>query len=400
MELSSIIHRFPTIELSYETFVHKKVDELDTGNEILLAIPYGPKYYIWITFGTAGEPHICYALELNRNKKIVQSRILPDAEWYKKYSHGTILYVTYIQDENVYIVEDIYYVKGVYLRNVNCLTRLQYLYDLFSDAGNQTQLYLPHMYTSFAELTNKPNYQIHHIQKRNLTMILPYINIAVDRYGKISTTNTPVVAPAPVPAHTPTPAPAPIIPDPRKPQFRVSTPFWVRAEILPDIYSLYAMDHVFYGTAHIPSYKISKSMNRIFRIIRENKCIESAEDSEDDEEFENTAIDKYVDLTKCVLMECVYMTKFGKWVPIKQSNNTEAVQLQNLIKETNINKPTCSSYYNVQKPSFTKGFRYTKETAGRVGGRFSGQYGRNTHGKTQFSSSGRYSAYEKIAGKV
>ena len=108
MELSSIIHRFPTVELSYETFIHKKVDELDIGNEILLAIPYGPKYYLWITFGNSGEPHVCYALEMNRNKKIVNVHSLPEADWYKKYSHGTELNTTYIQEEKIYIIEDIY----------------------------------------------------------------------------------------------------------------------------------------------------------------------------------------------------------------------------------------------------------------------------------------------------
>jgi hypothetical protein len=402
MELSSIIHRFPTIELSYETFVHKKVDELDTGNEILLAIPYGPKYYIWITFGNAGESHVCYALEINRNKKIVNVRILPDAKWYKKYSHGTVLYATYIQEENVYIVEDIYYIKGVYLRNVNCLTRLQYLYDIFKDAG-QSIFYLPHIYTDFSEL-NKPNYQIHHIQKRSLTLISPYINIAVDRYGKIISNDT--TKPQLMHDNAPKTEPTIIEPDPRKPQFRLCTPFWVRAEILPDIYSLYAIDRsdnkVLYGTAHIPSYKLSKSMNSQFRTIRENKCIESAEDSEDEAEFENIALDKYVDVNKCILMNCIYMTKFGKWVPMMNQvdNLEEAVQISKLIKETNINKPNCSSYYNVQKSSFTKGFRYPKETTGRIGGRLSGQHGRNSYSKTQFSHSNRYSSYERTTSKI
>ena len=56
-------------------------------------------------------------------------------------------------------------------------------------------------------------------------------------------------------------------------------------------------------------------MNSIFRKINENKNLDFIEESEDEEEFEDMREDKYVDLQKTVQMECIYSTKFKKWIP-------------------------------------------------------------------------------------
>ena len=58
-------------------------------------------------------------------------------------------------------------------------------------------------------------------------------------------------------------------------------------------------------------------MNSIFRIIKENNNLDALEESDDEEEFENTTEDKYVDLKKRVTMECRLHPTFKKWVPIK-----------------------------------------------------------------------------------
>ena len=57
-------------------------------------------------------------------------------------------------------------------------------------------------------------------------------------------------------------------------------------------------------------------MNGLFRTSRENENIDYGEESEDEEMFQNTSLDKYVDLKKECKMHCVYQTKFRKWVPI------------------------------------------------------------------------------------
>jgi len=72
-----------------------------------------------------------------------------------------------------------------------------------------------------------------------------------------------------------------------------------------------------YDIAYIPNIKTSVFMNNIFRNIRENKNIDYIEESDDEDNFENTAEDKYVDLKKVVIMECSFHNKFKKWVPFK-----------------------------------------------------------------------------------
>ena len=73
----------------------------------------------------------------------------------------------------------------------------------------------------------------------------------------------------------------------------------------------------FVQIAYIPNFETSKLMNSIFRIIKENDNLDALEESEDEDEFENTKEDKFVDLNKQVSMECKMHPTFKKWVPIK-----------------------------------------------------------------------------------
>ena len=94
--------------------------------------------------------------------------------------------------------------------------------------------------------------------------------------------------------------------------------FKVKATIEADIYELYCNlngREIFYNYAMIPSYKASVALNNEFRIIKENNNLDTLEESDDEEEFENIAIDKFVDLNKSLIMKCIYMPKFRKWYP-------------------------------------------------------------------------------------
>ena len=95
----------------------------------------------------------------------------------------------------------------------------------------------------------------------------------------------------------------------------------VMATIQDDIYNLYSVvdnnkeKEKFIGIAMISTYKTSVMMNKIFRNIKENNNLDLLEESEDEEDFENIKEDKYVDLNKSVLMNCVYSKRFKKWEP-------------------------------------------------------------------------------------
>ena len=59
-------------------------------------------------------------------------------------------------------------------------------------------------------------------------------------------------------------------------------------------------------------------MNKLFRNIKENNNLDALEESDDEEEFENINIDKFVYLNKSILIECQYNFKFKMWIPIKE----------------------------------------------------------------------------------
>jgi hypothetical protein len=63
-------------------------------------------------------------------------------------------------------------------------------------------------------------------------------------------------------------------------------------------------------------------MNNIFRDIKENENLDTLEESDDEEEFENIADDKYVDLNKELSFKCVYLKYYKSWKPLNQLKGT------------------------------------------------------------------------------
>jgi hypothetical protein len=95
--------------------------------------------------------------------------------------------------------------------------------------------------------------------------------------------------------------------------------FKITADIEPDIYNLFALTdgkEVCHDVAFIPDYKTSVLMNKLFRNIKENDNLDALEESDDEEEFEDSRLDKFVYLDRSFKMNCEYNHKFKKWVPI------------------------------------------------------------------------------------
>ena len=96
--------------------------------------------------------------------------------------------------------------------------------------------------------------------------------------------------------------------------------FVVKPDIQNDIYNLYTLDdnntEKYYNVAYIPNYNVSVMMNKLFRNIKENENLDRLEESDDEDEFENNNIDKFVYLEKSYPMNCKYNYKFKKWMPI------------------------------------------------------------------------------------
>jgi len=332
-QIQNILKRFPQFEASYETILHKNLPTNDKYN-IGLAIPFGKKYYIWFSYYQ--DKNVCFLMELNRDKKIIRISI-KDCNVCITLALGTLLYVSCLEHEHTvkgeerekYFIEDIYYYRGLSMDKIFYSDRLGYIEDFFKNYRNPKgmEIYLPEMWW-ITDPVPKPLYAVHHIQYRCLNINSPFLNQTKKTVCKVSeerTKGSEPSLPCVIESKKPNINMVSFKANYKKPQYKLSAVFVISADIKFDIYHLYAcgknMKNEYYGIAGIPTYKTSIFMNSLFRKIRENEILDYIEESEDEEEFENIKEDKYVDLKKKLLMECIFHPKFKKWIPIKVVND-------------------------------------------------------------------------------
>jgi hypothetical protein len=337
------LKRFPEVELCYETVPHSKVSN---DYQYGVAIPVGKKYYAWFTFHQNKD--VCYIFEMNREKKIARGKCFPlPSSTTPTLSLGTLVYGTLpenLSSNPVFLVEDIVYYQGIPLKKEVFGKKMEFL-QLFME--EITRVFTPSdpitfLLPVFWELRHPVSedlpvfpenvgYPIHHIQYRPHNIIMPYLNIYTSNTKK--TTQKQDAQPLPfscidLPKYKP---------DFSKPQYKFRTVFQVRADLQFDIYHLFAYgrnnEPVYYNMAYIPNYKSSVFMNGLFRKIRENTNLDYIEESDDEDDFQNTNIDKYVNLEKKLHMECLFHPKFKRWIPVKVVGNHERViHIQKLVR--------------------------------------------------------------------
>jgi len=376
VQFNDVMKRFPTFELSYETISHKKVSP---SYNVCLAIPQGKKCYAWFTF--YGENNICFLLDINREKKISKASQI-NTTFDEKLSLGTLVYGTLLENENgefnFFVIEDIICFKGISLKTSNLKEKLSFLSNFMNcitplfQTKQSIVFTLPVMWNNqynddFDCLTTLPDkmnqeipYNTHHIQYRCFTEIKPYLNSVITR--KLNFTNT---VPEQKKVSTHLFETMPIHMDFSKPQYKYPTVFQVTADIQFDIYHMFAYGKnnkpVYYNVTYIPNYKTSVFMNNLFRIIKENANLDNIEESDDEDEFQNMDEDKYVDINKVLLIECVFSSKFKKWIPLRVvDNNSKIVHISKLIRDkdsfnNNTNQRYNQNGYNPQyrKPSYS-----------------------------------------------
>ena len=295
-----------------------------------MAIPHGKKGYLWFTFDKYHD--VCYLFEINREKKIVKGSRM-NIGFDRSLAIGTVLYGTLISDytgaTTAFIIEDVTFYRVVPLdteRQIDKLCILQNLFTNFTEPNtNNIRIMLPVMWqTKFKDtdiaypdyLPDTPPYNVHHIQYRSSTEKMPFVNVFVARKGAVvSLPVQPVVMVRAQHEYVP------IRPVFTKPQYKYPAIFNVTADLQFDIYHLFAFgknnQRVYYNVAYIPNYKTSVFMNGLFRNIRENKNLDFIEESDDEDDFQNLNEDKYVDMKKTILIECIFDRKFKKWTPVQ-----------------------------------------------------------------------------------
>jgi len=336
--MTDVLKHFPSFELSYEMISHKKVDpEYST----CFAIPYGKKAFLWMTF--IQDTDVCLLLELGRERKVSRIQCLAKSIP-TSLAYGTLFYGTICsnQDQNHFVIEDFLYYSGIPLYKLpfsekGGFLRLffeQWTTPLSLDKNTPIHISLP-LFWNIEESAPKEHeipYTIHHFQYRCLTKIMPFINVKPQK--ETTTITTPSLSIPPLPMNTEV---AYVKPNFSKPQYKEAAIFEVKANMQSDVYHLYAYKNAeypreFYGVAYVPNYKTSVWLNSLFRNIKENWNLDAIEESDDEADFEDIRVDKYVDLNKRILIECIFNNKFKRWIPNKVVKGTpRIVQLHRLV---------------------------------------------------------------------
>ena len=299
-----LMKQFPVFDLCYEKKIHNKVRPAD----LYLIIPKGNKYFAW--FFQYKNCYVCIILQLQNRREIENIKI------YQCCFHsslcvgkGTILYGTILKRNNqlFFLFEDIYYFKDMNIHSFSQRKKLYLMHTILTShlkpittSSKSIIFQLPIMDTNYETLRKKCEniiYGAFCIQHRSSNNTRCYLNQPIQqKYYAI---------------------------------------FCIKTTLMPDIYSLYCYDGkkalVQHNYAHIGSYQDSVMMNELFREIKENTNLDTLEESDDEEEFQNIAPDKYIYLDRKYNMKCVYNYKFKRWIPRNIDTTSPISSLRDIL---------------------------------------------------------------------
>ena len=294
-ERKYLISQFPKIKPFYEKTLHNKVDN---KNRFYMVIPTGKKYFIWFTY--LNNKPVCVSLSYVFKTKMIQHVKIINCCFDPTLcsGNGTILYGTHIllKKHNIFSIENIFYYKSKKVLFETQYIKFSIIQKILNNSisnkiyTNYEYLFkipiINNSYSSVMSKLKKLPYNVYCIQHRSWTEH-EYLNERVH----IEKTHYAV--------------------------------FSVKSEIETDVYSLSCIDEkdslVNIGYAYIGNIKTSIFMNKLFRCIRENDNIDLIEESEDEDTFENTSIDKFI-LGKNHNLKCVFNKKYKKWEPLNITN--------------------------------------------------------------------------------
>ena len=369
-EIDSILSDFPKFELSYETMTHKKV----FNHNVILAIPEGNKCFAWFT--TYKDDNVCFILDISENNKIKNISIgltsFNDKLTFGGY--GSIFYGTTFKYNGVtcFCIEDMYYYKGNNYSNKSFVSRLNTLKIILQNDLSQKALtnnYIifglplmnPELLTLLKEIDLLP-YKISQLKYRWFETkkimcsdyykpgprygiksdIRPDITESNNKYKNANQLNANQLNANQIDVKEI---------DGKQPDAKFKDKindkinerhakqlsnaiFKITPDIQSDIYNLFVYKdgkEEFYDYAFIQDYETSVLMNKLFRNIKENDNLDALEESDDEDDFENNKIDKYVYLDRSAIMNCKYNYKFKKWMPISLAVQKDRIVSYNLL---------------------------------------------------------------------
>jgi hypothetical protein len=322
---------FPKNKPFYEKIVHKKVPV-----DYYQAIPFGKKVYIWFTF----YENAPVAIILERNRKTpkavveIEKAYIRPISFAKPLAFNTLVYGTLVSNtkESVFCLERLHQYKGKIMHSVPNYSKLECLEYMFKNEINQTGVGDPKELLVVLPLMNRSL----KLLKDEITL-LPYNIFAVNMFffkdtpaysmrwnvngnsdvnGNANGNNDANGNGNSVVCGEDGSGPV----GRSKKRHSNSQIFEVRADLQNDIYYLNSGGNEEELIAYIPNIAVSVFMNSIFRKIKENDNLDLLEESEDEEEFEDTNDERFVDLEKRVKIRCEYHKHFKRWVPLELIN--------------------------------------------------------------------------------
>ena len=359
LDKQMILSDFPNIKLSYENITHKKV----YNSDMILVIPDGKKCFAWFTY--INDKPTCLVMELASDKNINDIKHV-NACFSNELSYGTILYGTLFTHlgNRFFTIEDVFSYRDELIERKDWIYKMEKIkkmlkYDLKQVSYNNSFVIfgLPIICRTNDELENKlqnVKYKINSIQYRLCNKTNSYLFITYDNYinyKEIEVVNKYVKPEVPTQRQLQEkPFEKIVIKQPvrSKPLGKPfgEVVFLIKPDIQNDIYNLYCLDQNSkeeqHSIANIPDYNTSVMMNKLFRIVKENTNLDALEESDDEDEFENEEITKFVHLDKSYKMICQFNHKFKKWTPVKLANeNSEIIkdfEIKNIYKIYDENK--------------------------------------------------------------
>lgn len=353
-ETDSLLACFPNTRLSYEASIHK--NELLVPGYKCFILPKGKRCVAWITewkrrkivavIDIAGSASASGSGGLSptirkfhqENGWIPGSVRLYDACMNHMLAYGTVFagVIFRLTEKTHFSIHTIHWYKGNPIPSLTLSGHVRLCEKIFAERDIEQVAYTKQNSIMFglpvlcdsdegaASLSQRLPYQVYAIQYRynTHTKVTQRILQSGDCIGRIIAK----VAPAPMPAPMPAPIATsiPYIQPMDEMLTNIQATFIIRPNVQNDIYELFVMpssrgrEPVFHNFAHIPSYKTSVMMNRLFRNIAENQRLDALEESEDETEFENTDPDKYLSpQNKEEVMICRFHKRFCRWVPIQ-----------------------------------------------------------------------------------
>jgi len=369
-EQKAILQELPDIKLSYENITHKKVYNFD----FLVAIPDGKKCLAWFTEWNGNG--ICIVLEISyenankqefsynagmRRRQIKNMKIM-NCCFSKTLCYGTIFYGTLFHHmhNSFFSIEDVLWYKGTEIIKENWKTKLERMINILKTEIHQVSYNnnfvvfgLPVIAKTNEELDailqTDIKYKIHSVQYRNFNSVNSASKISYEEYLQPQVEVQEVVESQ---ARMPKQAAIPVFNEKMATDVFGEAIFQVKPDVQNDVYYLYCSKNLYYDIANIPDYKTSVMMNKLFRNIKENADLDRLEESDDEEEFENCNIDKFVYLERSFKMRCVFNKRFKKWTPIETVDDNHDVVLSNIEYVVDVVNKCAAKTYNYNNNNY------------------------------------------------